>query len=131
MLASDSNDASLSGTPVQRKRPHWVYNDGRGIVVSWFTFHRSGLAALTVAEDIRANHHVFLQRPDWPRETGAVFLRYDVDTGETHFYLSPAFVKGEPFMVERYQAHRCPAPRREVGLALLAGQLGAMDLLDD
>jgi hypothetical protein len=108
-----------------------VYNRGRGAVVSWFTFHRSGLEALTAAEDIRANYRVFLQRPDWPRETAAAFLRYDVPTSETYFYLSPAFVEAEPFMVQRYQADSCAAPKREVGLALLVGQFGAMGLLDD
>ena len=97
----------------------------------WFTFHRSGLEALTVAEDIRANYAVFLQRPDWPRVTAAAFLRYDVPTRETHFYLSPALVEAEPFMVQRYQADACGAPKREAGLALLVGQLGALELLDD
>ena len=99
--------------------------------MSWFTFHRSGLEALTVAEDIRANYDVFLQRPDWPRETAAAFLRYDVLTSETHFYLSPAFVEAEPFMVQHYQADPCPAPKREAGLALLAGQFGAMERPDE
>ena len=108
-----------------------MYKRGRGVVVSWFTFHRSGLEALTAAEDIRANYRVFLQRPDWPRESAAAFLRYDAPTRETRFYLSPAFVEAEPFMVQRYEAHRCPAPKREVGLALLVGQFGAMELLDD
>src|SRR6478609_1559098 len=41
--------------------------------------------------NIRANYPTFLQRPHWPRETAAAFLRYDHQTGETHFYFSPAF----------------------------------------
>jgi hypothetical protein len=97
--------------------------------VPWFTFLRSGSEALTVAEDIRANYPTFLQRPHWPRETAAAFLRYDHPTGETHFNFSPAFAEAEPFMVELYRAGVCSQPRRQVGLALLVGQIGAMDLL--
>ena len=97
----------------------------------WFTFHRSGSDALTVAEEIRANYPTFLQRPSWPRESAAVFLRYDHPTGETHFYLSPAFAEAEPFMVEHYSASICSPLKRQLGLALLAGQFGAMDLLTE
>ncbi len=95
----------------------------------WFTFHRRGFEALTAVEDIRANYHTFLERPHWPRESAAAFLRYDHPTGETHFYFSPAFAEAEPFMVELYRAGVCVPPKRQIGLALLVGQFGAMELL--
>jgi hypothetical protein len=97
--------------------------------VPWFTFRRLRPEALTVADSIRANYQTFLQRPHWPREDAAAFLRYDDATGETHFYFSPAFAEAEPFMVELYCAAACPPPKRQVGFALLVGQFGAMDLL--
>ena len=100
-----------------------------GIAVPWFTFHRPSADALTVAENIRANYLTFLQRPDWPKETAAAFLRYDHQTGETHFYFSPAFAEAEPFMVELYSAGVCSPPKRKVGLSLLVGQFAAMELL--
>ena len=100
-----------------------------GIAVPWFTFHRSSPEALTVAENIRANYQTFLQRPEWPRASAAAFLRYDHPTGETHFYFSPAFAEAEPFMVELYRAGVCSPPKRQVGLALLVGQFGAIELL--
>ena len=80
----------------------------------WFTFHRPASEALTVAENIRANYPTFLQRPHWPKESAAVFLRYDHSTGQTHFYFSPAFAEAEPFMVELYLAGVCSpqAPSR-------------------
>ncbi len=94
----------------------------------WFTFHRRGFEALAAAEDIRANYHTFLERPHWPKEA-AVFLRYDHSSGETHFYFSPAFAEAEPFMMEHFLATFCSLPERQVGLALLVGQFGAMELL--
>ena len=102
-----------------------------GIAVPWFTFHRPGSEALNVAENIRANYPTFLQRPHWPTESAAVFLRYDRSTGQTHFYFSPAFAEAEPFMVELYLAGVCSPPKRQVGLALLVGHAGAMELLAD
>ncbi len=95
----------------------------------WFTFHRAGSEALTVADDIRANYDTFLERPHWPRESAAAFLRHDHPTGETHFYFSPAFAEAEPFMVELYHAGVCSPPQRQPGLALLVGPFGAMELL--
>ena len=95
----------------------------------WFTFHRPGSEALTVADDIRANYDTFLERPHWPRESAAAFLRYDHPTGETHFNFSPAFAEAEPFMVELYLAGACSPPKRQPGLALLVGQSGAAELL--
>ena len=89
----------------------------------WFTFHRSSAEALTVTDNVRANYETFLQRPDWPREAAAAFLRYDRQTSETHFYFSPAF------MVQLYDAVVCSPPKRQVGLALLVGQPEAMQLL--
>jgi hypothetical protein len=100
-----------------------------GIAVPWFTFHRSSPEALNAADNIRANYDTFLERPHWPRRTAGAFLRYDHRTNETHFYLSPAFAEAEPFMVELYLAGVCSPPQRQVGLALLVGQLGAMELL--
>jgi hypothetical protein len=95
----------------------------------WFTFTRQSAEALTVAEDIRANYQQFLQRSDWPRATAAAFYRFEPATGRMNFYVSPAFAEAEPFLVARYAAAVCPPPAREVGLALLVGQFGAMDLL--
>ena len=60
--------------------------------------------AVSVAETVRATYPGFRERPDWPTETAAAFLRYDPPTGETHFYLLPGFVRAEPFMVQRYLA---------------------------
>ena len=99
------------------------------MLLPWFTFHRSSPEALTVADDIRANYDTFLQRPHWPRESAAAFLRYDHHTGETHFYFSPVFAEAEPFMVEHFRAAICSPPKRQAGLALLVGPFGAMDLL--
>ena len=97
----------------------------------WFTFHRPSPEALAVADSIRANYQTFLQRSEWPRTSAAVFLRYDHASGETHFYFSPAFAEAEPFMVKLYRAGVCSPPKRQVGLALLVGQVGAMELLAD
>jgi len=97
--------------------------------VPWFTFRRPSSEALAVAENIRANYSTFLQRPHWPRESAAAFLRYDHPTGETHFYFSPTFAEAEPFMVNLYRASVCSPPKRQLGLALLVGQSGAMELL--
>ena len=55
----------------------------------------------------------------------------DHPTGETHFYFSPAFAEAEPFMVKLYRAGVCSPPKRQVGLALLVGQVAAMELLAD
>ena len=95
----------------------------------WFTFPRPSPEALAVADSIRANYQTFLQRSEWPRTSAAVFLRYDHASGETHFYFSPAFAEAEQFMVELYHAGVCSPPKRQVGLALLVGQFGAMELL--
>lgn len=95
----------------------------------WYSFTRPNDEALGIADSIRANYVQFLQRPDWPEATAAAFLRFDSRSGATHFYLSPDFVKSEPFMADLYRAHVCPQPARGVGLALLVGQFGAMQLL--
>jgi len=108
-----------------------VYNGSGGIAVPWFTFRRHSPEARNVAENIRANYPTFLQRPSWPSESAAAFLRYDHPTGETQFYFSPTFAEAEPFMVELYRAVVCSPPKREVGLALLVGQIGAMALPRD
>ena len=95
----------------------------------WFTFHRRGSEAVTVDDNIRANYQTFLERPHWPQESAAAFLRYDHPTGATHFFFSHAFAEAEPFMVEHFLANVCSPPKRQVGLALLVGQSGAMELL--
>ena len=97
--------------------------------MSWFTFHRSSAEAVSVAETIRANYATFLERPHWPLERAAAFLRYDHPTRETHFYFTPGFAEAEPFMVEHFLATVCSPPERQVGLAVLVGQFGAMELL--
>jgi hypothetical protein len=97
--------------------------------VPWFTFHRRGSEAVTVADNIRATYQTFLERPHWPQESAAAFIRYDHSTGETHFYFSPAFAEAEPFQVEHFRAAVCSPPKRQAGLALLVGQFGAMELL--
>jgi len=99
------------------------------MVVPWFTFHRRGSEALTAADAIRANYDTFLERSHWPRDTAAAFLCYDRATGETHIYFSPAFAEAEPFMIRRFLATVCAPPKRQIGLALLVGPPGAMELL--
>lgn len=97
----------------------------------WFTFRLQSAEAVSAAETIRANYPSFFERPNWPTESAAAFLRYDHPTGETLFYLSPAFAEAEPFMVKHYHAGVCSPPKREIGLALLVGQFGAMELLPE
>jgi hypothetical protein len=106
-----------------------VYKGEWRNAVPWFMFSDSGSEALTVADNIRADYATLLQRPDWPRQSAAAFLRYDHSTGDTHFYFSPAFAKAEPFIIELYHAGVCSPPKRQVGLALLVGQFEAMELL--
>ena len=118
-----------SSTDVHPSRRHEVYKGDGGIEVPWFTVRLQSAEAFSAAETVRANYPSFLQRPNWPTETAAAFLRYDHPTGETDFYFSPAFAEAEPFMVEHYHAGICSPPRRQVGLALLVGQSGATELL--
>jgi len=118
-----------SSTDVHRGRRDEVYNGDGGIGVPWFTVRFQSAEAVSAAETVRATYPTFLERPDWPTESAAAFLRYDHPTGETDFYFSPAFAEAEPFMVEHYHAGICSPPRRQVGLALLVGQSGAIELL--
>ena len=55
----------------------------------WFTVRLQSAEAVSVAETVRATYPGFRERPDWPTETAAAFLRYDPPTGETVFYFSP------------------------------------------
>ena len=106
-----------------------MYKGHGGIGVPWFTVRLQSAEAVSVAETVRATYARFLERPNWPIETAAAFLRYDHPTGETDFYFSPAFAETEPFMVQHYHAGVCSSPTRQVGLALLVGQSGATELL--
>jgi hypothetical protein len=97
----------------------------------WFTFTRNSAESPTVVDNIRANYETFVQRPDWPQETAAAFFRHDRISGQTHFYISPAFAEAEPFMVTLYSARQCPPPKRKVRPALLVGKMDALELLKD
>jgi len=55
--------------------------------VPWFTVRLQSAEAFSAAETVRATYPTFLERPNWPTEGAAAFLRYDHSTGETHFFL--------------------------------------------
>ena len=95
----------------------------------WFTVRLQSAEAFSAAETVRATYPTFLERPNWPTERAAAFVRYDPPTGETVFYFPPHSRRAEPFNVEYYHAGVCSPPTRQVGLALLVGQSGAIELL--